>query len=258
MRYFVVADSCTDYPKEDQRLRIRLGLAASDDEVVLRQKADKNPSDNVDEDNFADVLESAQKTAKPITAVKPDSDEQHAANDKAENEKKAANGRKPAAPEHATIIAIGGGAGFALDTLAQLAKRSSIRLADHSYKPFVQFILVAPCLPATVFSGNADALAAGTLASRVCSRIVVLHSDGGSPSAALGERAAELGTWGPSGTTQSNVLSLDVSALLLTHLPGCGAYLQSLEILGLIGRAAGGASGQALQRFAMRGHRDKE
>lgn len=236
MKYFVVFDQSVTtgdrkqrvVDADDQRKRIRLALTAgfSDDDptITLWEEKDLSPYDNETERQFAKRIENS---------VKPSDEANH--------------------PGDCTIVAIGDGARFALDSLAELAKLSSKSLSQRIYSPLVQLILIAPRVSSREFLETADALACGTLVSRVSRRIVVIYSDAASPGAINAGLNGRLGLWGPAGKCFENVLSLDVSMLALGHLPGINAYLGSLEVLGLVGRAVNGASDGTLRRMAARG-----
>lgn len=220
MRYYCVFDKSGSMEAEVQRARVRLALTTGMGELVLYESPDDDPNSSRDEEKFATWLGG--------TVEKPRAEE-------------------------CIVIAIGDGCAQVLDALSILAKRFSAPLSERSYQPFIQLVLIAPEIPSNVFNEAGDCLARGSLASRVCRRIVVLYSDGVSPSEAQGGRTGTLGCWGTAAKPYANVVALDVSALLLTHLKGICVYLQSLEVLGLICRAVGGASEAALRRFARRG-----
>lgn len=216
MRYYTIVDEAGVIDDDEQKDPVRLALTVFDNDVTQYQRRDRDPSNANDEEAFAKQID-----------------------------------RKPGAP--CTLIAIGNGAGFALDTLALLAKNASAALSAHRYTPFVQLILVAPVCAAGEFAETAHHLARGALAASACHRIVVLHADNGGAKTALGELTGTLGLWGPAGKAFGNVLALDLAALLVAQHPGMGAYLKAPEVLGIIARAAGGASDETLRRFARRG-----
>ncbi|HSX61593.1 MAG TPA: hypothetical protein VLF18_15435 [Tahibacter sp.] len=219
MRYYTIVDGAGVIKADDQKDPIRLALTVFDDDVRQYERRDCDTENSVDEEAFAKQIEG--------------------------------NGGSP--PEATTLIAVGSGTTFALDTLAALAKRASSALATRNYEPFVQLILVAPDCATGEFIETADGLSRGALAARVCHRIVVLYADNGGLTPMRGELAGTLGLWGPTGKSFDGVLALDVSALLIGHRSDVGAYLESLEVLGIIARAAGGASNETLRRFARRG-----
>ncbi|MBL8299898.1 MAG: hypothetical protein JNN30_16285 [Rhodanobacteraceae bacterium] len=220
MRYYTIVNEADVIDDDEQKDPVRLALTVFDNDVRLYLRRDRDPNNTNDEEAFAKQIDGTPR-------------------------------------EPCTLIAIGNGAKFALDTLALVAKRASAALSAHSYRPFIQLILVAPICASGEFVETAHHLSRGALAASVCHRVVVLHADNGGARPVLGELAGTLGLWGPAGTPFSNVLALDVSVLLLTQHVGLGAYLKAPEVLGLIARAAGGASDETLRRFARRGCRSK-
>lgn len=234
MKYFVVFDASSNMTEEQQRDRVRLaltaGLPAKEPGLRLLEDQDHSPANNDDEISFARRIH----------------------RNTAQGKKKTADG-EPEQETECTLTAIGDGARFALDSLAELAKLNSSTLSERNYSSSVQLVLIAPRIHTSEFLETADALARGALASRVCRRIVVLYSDAGSPNPTNLALNGRLGLWGPSGKCFANVLALDVSSLVLSHLPGISAFLGSLEVLGLIGRAVNGASDGTLRRMALRG-----
>jgi hypothetical protein len=156
-----------------------------------------------------------------------------------------------------TLLAVGRGAEFAVRVLAELAKLDADAIAAGRYRRGVaNLILIVPKLDPDAFAAEGSSLRMSALASAVCDRIVVFHGTGCLPTPVCRETgmAGSLGHVGPARACLGNVLCVDISHLTLAHLPCVKAAMESLEVLGLVGRAVAGTGSTALAEFAKRMH----